>query len=105
VTEGPRGPEEVEQVAIIDLQGNAVVAVETQRRGAKLAQLTWDAGKLVLASADGTTEELSLRSERPKEIVVPKRVASEKDAWVPWGSVWDWGKKRPKTLFELLFGN
>ena len=105
VPEGPRGPEEVEQVAIIDLQANAVLAVETQRRGTKLAQLTWDAGKLVLASADGTTEEVALRSEKPKEAAPPKRVASDKEAWSPWGSVWDSGKKRPKTLFELLFGN
>jgi tetratricopeptide (TPR) repeat protein len=63
VAESPRGPEEVEQVAIVDLQANSVVAVETQRRGAKLAQLTWDAGKLVLASADGTTEELALNHD------------------------------------------
>jgi tetratricopeptide (TPR) repeat protein len=105
VTEGPRGPEEIEQVAVLDLQSNAVVAVETQRRGAKLGQLTWDAGKLVVASADGTSEELSLRAEKPKEAPAPKRVASEKDVWSPWGSTWDAGKKRPKTLFELLFGN
>jgi tetratricopeptide (TPR) repeat protein len=105
VVDTPRGPEEVEQVAILDLQANTVLAVETHRRGAKLAQLTWDAGKLVLASADGTIEELSLRSEKPKE-PPPKRVATEKkDEWSPWGSVWDSGKKRPKTLFELLFGN
>jgi tetratricopeptide (TPR) repeat protein len=106
VVEGPRGPEEVEQVAILDLQSNAVVAVETQRRGARLAQLTWDAGKLVVAAADGTSEELSLRAEKPKEAAPPpKRVASEKDGWSPWGSTWDSAKKRPKTLFELLFGN
>ncbi|MBO0764812.1 MAG: tetratricopeptide repeat protein [Hyphomicrobiaceae bacterium] len=104
VVEGPRGPEEVEQVAIVDLQSNAVVAVEAQRRGGKLGQLTWDAGRLVVAGADGTSEELSLRAEKPKE-VLPKRVVAEKEAWSPWGSVWESGKKRPKTLFEFLFGN
>jgi hypothetical protein len=77
--------------------------VETHRRGSKLAQLTWDGGKLVLASADGTTEELALRSEKPV-VAAPKRVV-EKEQWSPWGSTWDAGKKRPKTLFELLFGN
>jgi tetratricopeptide (TPR) repeat protein len=105
VAEGPRGPEEIEQVAVLDLQSNTVVATETLRRGTKLGQLIWDAGKLVLVSADGTSEELALRAEKPKE-VVPKRVAADKkDEWSPWGSTWDSGKKRPKTLFELLFGN
>ncbi|HXE88174.1 MAG TPA: tetratricopeptide repeat protein [Hyphomicrobiaceae bacterium] len=106
VADGPRGPEEIEQAAIVDVQAGSVVAVETVRRGAKQGQLTWDAGKLVVASADGTTDELALRSEKPKEAAPPKRVAAEKkDVWSPWGSTWDGGKKRPKTLFELLFGN
>ena len=106
VVESPRGSEEVEQVAIVDLQASSVLAVETQRRGSKLAQLTWDAGKLVVASADGTTEELTLRSEKPKDAAPPpKRVADKQKEWSPWGSTWDSGKRRPKTLFELLFGN
>jgi hypothetical protein len=93
-------------VAIVDLQANSVVAVEIQRRGSKLAQLTWDAGKLVVASADGTTEELTLRSEKPKEAAPPtKRYADKQKEWSPWGSTWNSGKGRPKTLFELLFGN
>jgi len=106
VADSPRGPEEIEQAAIVDLQSSTVVAVETVRRGAKQGQMTWDAGKLVLASADGTSEELALRSEKPKEPVAPKRVVADKQKeWSPWGSTWDSGKKRPKTLFELLFGN
>jgi tetratricopeptide (TPR) repeat protein len=105
VVDGPKGPEEIEQVAIVDLQASTVLAVETQRRGAKLGQLSWEGdGKLLLATADGATEELSLRSTKPAA-PQPKRVASEKDGWSPWGSTWDSGKKRPKTLFELLFGN
>jgi tetratricopeptide (TPR) repeat protein len=104
VADGPRGAEEVEQVAIVDVQASTVLAVETHRRGSKLAQLTWDGGKLVLASADGTTEELALRSEKPA-VAPPKKVAAPQEQWSPWGSTWDSGKKRPKTLFELLFGN
>jgi hypothetical protein len=91
-------------VAILDLQTNAVLAVETDRRGAKLGQLTWDAGKLVLASADGPSEELALRAEK-KDPPPPKRVSEKpKDSWSPWGT---WGgpsKGQPKTLFDLLFG-
>jgi tetratricopeptide (TPR) repeat protein len=106
VVDGPRGPEDVERVAIVDLQSNAVVAMETDRRGAKQGQLTWDAGRLVLASADGPSEELALRAE--KKDAPPKRVASDKpkDGWSPWGSPWGGSSKgKPKTLFDLLFGN
>jgi tetratricopeptide (TPR) repeat protein len=99
VVEGPRGAEAVERVAIIDLQANAVVAVETDRRGAKKGVLTWDAGKLVLASADGPSEELSLRAERKD--APPKRITERKDTWAPWSST---PKGKPKTLFDLLFG-
>jgi tetratricopeptide (TPR) repeat protein len=104
MAESARGPEEVEQVAIVDLQSNAVVAVETQRRGSKQGQLTWDAGKLVLASADGTSEELALRTEKPKEVAMPTRLPQKKEEWTPWGP-WTSTKGKPKTLFELLFGN
>ena len=108
VVDSPRGPEEVEQVAIVDLQANAVLAVETHRRGTKLAQMTWDAGKLVLASADGTTEEFALRAEKSKEL--GRRSAQEgggsaEGYVVALGEHLGFAARRPKTLFELLFGN
>jgi tetratricopeptide (TPR) repeat protein len=104
VVDGPRGAEEVERVAIVDLQSNAVLAVETDRRGGKKGQLTWDAGKLLLASADGPSEELALRAE--KKEAPPKRVSEKpKDGWAPWGTWGSSGKGKPKTLFDLLFGN
>ena len=103
VVEGPRGSEELEQIAIVDLQSNTVVSVETQRRGTKLAQLTWDEGKLVVASADGTNEEYQLRQGKAKEAAPPpKKVAEQPKPWSPWG---DQRGRKPKTLFELLFGN
>jgi tetratricopeptide (TPR) repeat protein len=109
VVDGPRGPEEIEQIAVVDLQSNAVVGVETQRRGSKLAELTWAEGKLVIASADGTSEELLLRPDKAKEapVVAAKRPAPDKQktTWTPWGTSWDSRRGRPKTLFELLFGN
>jgi tetratricopeptide (TPR) repeat protein len=106
--DSPRGPENVEQVAIVDLQANSVVGVEMLKLGTKLAQMTWEGGKLVMASADGTTEELTLRADKSKEPAAapPKKVADRpKDAWSPWGNTWDTRRGRPKTLFELLFGN
>lgn len=98
--DGPRGPEAVERVAIVDLQTNAVVAVETDRRGRKKGLLTWDAGKLVLASADGPSEELTLRGEKKEP--PPRRVTEKKETWSPWGS--SSSKSKPKTLFDLIFG-
>ncbi len=59
--DGQNGPEEVEHAAVIDLQTNAVVAVEVQRQGSKVAQWSWDDGKLVVAAADGITDEFQLR--------------------------------------------
>jgi tetratricopeptide (TPR) repeat protein len=103
VVEGPRGPEEVEHAAIVDLQTNSVVSVEVQRQGEKLAQWSWDDGKLVVASADGITDEFQLRQAKPKEPPPPKRYAD------PWDKGWGWsgseprGRSKPKTLFDLIF--
>jgi tetratricopeptide (TPR) repeat protein len=101
--EGPRGPEEIEQIAILDLQSNAVLGVETQRRGTKLAQLTWDDGKLLIASADGTKEELQLRPGSKVAATPPpqpKRVAGEQKS-----PFWSWGGgKKGKSLFDMIFG-
>ena len=95
VVDGPKGPEEVEHAAIIDLQSNAVVSVEVQRQGDKLAQWTWDDGKLVVASADGLTDEFQLRQAKPPP---PPPVVAQKRPADPWGG------RKPKTLFDLLFG-
>ena len=78
VVEGSRGPEEVEHAAIVDLQSNAVVSVVVQRQGDKVAQWTWDDGKLVVASADGLTDEFQLRQGKPPPpppVVAQKRPA------------------------------
>jgi tetratricopeptide (TPR) repeat protein len=84
--------EEVEQAAIIDLQSSAVVSVEVQRQGERVAQWTWDDGKLVVATADGLTDEFQLRQAKPKE--PPPQAAQPRRA----------EQRKPKTLFELLFG-
>jgi tetratricopeptide (TPR) repeat protein len=93
VVEGARGTEEVEHAAIIDLQSNAVVSVVVQRQGDKVAQWTWDDGKLTVASADGLTDEFQLRQGKPPP---PPPVVAQKRPADPW--------RKPKTLFELLFG-
>jgi tetratricopeptide (TPR) repeat protein len=83
--------EETEQAAIIDLQSNSVVSVEMQRQGNRVAQWSWDDGRLVVATADGITDEFQLRQAKPKE--PPPQVAAKRPE-----------PRRPKTLFELLFG-
>jgi hypothetical protein len=68
--------------------------VEVQKQGSKEAQWTWDDGKLVVASADGVTDEFQLRQGKPKEPppqAQPNRTAEQRG-------------RKPKTLFELLFG-
>ncbi len=84
--EGPKGAEQVENTAIIDLQSNSVVAVVVQRQGGSEAQWQWDEGKLVVTGADGTTDELELR-QKAKE--PPKKVATD-----PWGKIRSPGASR-----------
>jgi len=70
-----------------------VVSVEVQRQGEKLAQWTWDDGKLIVASADGVTDEYQLRQGKPKE---PPPQTQNRTA--------EQRIRRPRSLFELLFG-
>jgi tetratricopeptide (TPR) repeat protein len=101
VIEGPKGNEEVEHAVVVDLQSNSVVAVEVQRLGDKLAQWTWDEGRLLVASADGITDEFQLRQGKPKEPPpAPVAAAQPKRYSDPWGN----SGRKPKTLFDLLFG-
>jgi tetratricopeptide (TPR) repeat protein len=115
------GPEEIEYAAIIDLPTNSVVGVELHRQGKRVADWSWDEGKLTVASADGTTDEYVLR--KGKEAPAPRRVASEASGpfankgglpfWVPWAQQPSYGPERPqqrarskpKSLFDLLFSN
>jgi tetratricopeptide (TPR) repeat protein len=119
--DGPAGPEEAEYSAIVDLQANSVVGVELHRQGKNVANWSWDEGKLTVASADGTTDEFMLRQNKPKDIPLPRRVASDAPQssakgglpfWVPWVQQPPFGSDRPqrqsrkpKTLFDLLFNN
>ena len=89
---GAKGPEEVEQTAIIDLQSNTVVSVAVQRQGEKQAQWTWEDGKLIVATADGLTDEFQLRQGKPKEPAAASRKPKRTEP------------RKPRTLFELLFG-
>ena len=115
--EGKQGPEEIEQVAIVDLPASSVVAIEPHRQGGKVATWTWDEGKVTVASVDGVKDEFVLRDTKPKEQAAaqqPKRAAtstSGSSGWAPWSQPWGGGgsssgsksKGKPKTIFDMLF--
>ncbi len=115
--QGKAGPEAIELAAIVDVIGNSVVAIEPNKLGQKTATWTWDDGKVVVASADGVTDEFVLRANaKPKdeEAVAeakPKRQGggggerSGNPGWQSWQQQAQQRPKKPKTIFDLLFGN
>lgn len=112
------GAEELEQAAVIDLTAGQVVTVQLQRQGAHTSTWTWDDSKVTIASIDGVTEEYVLRA-KPKEQIAQRRPEPRDDAgpfWAPWNQQF-WGspayaprqqqarRQKPKTIFDLIFGN
>jgi tetratricopeptide (TPR) repeat protein len=111
VVPGRVGPEEVEQVAILDLETNTVIAIEPHRQGKKVANWTWQDDRVVVASVDGATDEFVLRTARPRDTQRYTSTAGG-GGWSPWGqldsSQYDRRERRrskPKSLFQMLFGN
>jgi len=114
VVPGRVGPEEVEQVAILDLDSNTVIAIEPHRQGKKVANWTWQDDRVVVASVDGATDEFVLRTGRPRD-VNPRRFTYTEGfgGWSPWGQLnaptqYDRRPRRrskPKSFFQMLFGN
>lgn len=112
------GPEETEQIAIVDVDESKVIAVEPHKQGAKLSTWTWEEGRVVVASVDGATDEFSLRTAKVAS-TQPSRRYSEYDGfegpgWAPWSQPWAGGpsqqrppqrRRKQKTLFDLLFAN
>ncbi|KAB2943666.1 MAG: tetratricopeptide repeat protein [Hyphomicrobium sp.] len=109
VIPGAMGPEEIEQIAILDLDNNSVVGIEPHREGKKVATWTWQDDRVVVASVDGATDEFILRAGRGG--ADPRRYTStEQGGWSPWGQL-DSSyqeerrprRRKPKTIFQLLF--
>ncbi len=108
---GPVGPEEFEQVAILDLNNNSVVAIEPHRQGKKVASWQWQDDRVIVASVDGATDEFILRTGRARSRYATGGGYGESGAWSPW-SQFDGPpptqrrakrRRKPKTLFQLLF--
>jgi hypothetical protein len=110
VVAGEKGPEEVEQVAILDLDNNSVVGIEPHREGQKVATWTWQDDRVVVASVDGATDEFILRAGQARGADPRRYTSSESGGWAPWNQLSPgYGeerrsrKRKPKTIFQLLF--
>lgn len=101
---GKNGPEETELAAIIDVQAGKIIGIQPHRQGARVAEWTWEGGRVQVASVDGVTDEFILRSERPTAAAWDDPYAlppSARHEPRPQRKV---VKKKPKTIFQLLFG-
>jgi tetratricopeptide (TPR) repeat protein len=119
-----------EFIALIELPQQRVLAIVPQREGNKTSAWTWEGDRVTVAALDGMTEEFQVRSN-PLTGAAPGASAATRrstaganqpvnaPAWAPWdepmaatGTPSGAGakkqarsqkKKKPKTLFELLF--
>lgn len=94
------GFEDAELAAIIDITSAKVIAIEPDRLGNRVANWTWDGDTLQVASVDGATDQYQLRP-------VNVAVAGQRRPYGT-GQAGDAGSQRrskPKTIFDLLFGN
>ncbi len=115
--QGRNGPVVFEQIAIIDVSAASVVAIQPHRLGDKVSAWTWADGKVIVASVDGVKDEFVLRRAKVKEQVAsaPARRVSRSDGnvdWAPWNNQFGSAGRRterraskPKSFFEMLFGN
>jgi tetratricopeptide (TPR) repeat protein len=115
---GRLGQKDTEFVAVLDLDTSRVVAIAPHKQGSEVAKWTWENGKVTVASVDGVTDELDLRIGRSNEVAGSgtsgRRYSTTSQpggpGWAPWDSPFGYTqapprrvKKKPKTLFELLF--
>lgn len=117
------GQDEIELAAIIDTSARSVVAVEPDKLGAKTSNWTWEETRVVIASVDGVTDEFNIRPA-PALAAGPRgnRSAQARDGVTEDGAEGAEAKPRhertqrsansaprsqpkPKSIFQLLFGN
>jgi len=100
---------------IVDLFYNRVVAIELDTRGKERSTWTWGNGKLTVANLDGATDVFDLRKGRARATAAgagrQNYGGRPGEAWSPWAE----GRlpkpkprtvrkrKKPKSLFDLLF--
>jgi tetratricopeptide (TPR) repeat protein len=114
---GKNGPEETELAAIVDISARKVVAIQPNKQGARVATWTWDGDHLQVASVDGVTDEYRLRTVAVAVVgagTQRRYDASQGQSWSPWDQPFGGPPPRetrqrrsakPKSIFDLLFGN
>lgn len=108
---GAMGPDEVEQVAILDLFSNSVVGIEPHREGQKVATWTWQDNRVIVASVDGATDEFILRAGVAGNADRRRYTSSDSGVWAPWGQLDSSSqddrrprrRNKPKTFLQFLF--
>jgi tetratricopeptide (TPR) repeat protein len=120
--------EDVEVGAVVDLAQRSVVAIEPLKIGEQRTTLTWEPGRLVVASLEGFTHDFALTAEHaiaaaPVPAAPTGKRAADRSAyrppggtpfWAPWATPPGYPAERgpsrpsgpprkPKTLFDLLF--
>jgi tetratricopeptide (TPR) repeat protein len=118
------GAQDVELVAIVDLNARSVVAVEPHKLGAKTSKWTWEEGRVIVASVDGVTDEFNLRpgasAAAAQEATRRKSADGTGEPAAVSGDPGQQPRAEPKsqrqtasrppqqkqkTIFDLLFGN
>jgi tetratricopeptide (TPR) repeat protein len=123
---GKDGPAEVEMIALVDIQARSVITVEPNKLGSKTATWTWEEGKVTVASIDGVTDEFNVRAavgadQGPTDRQKRVRNADGRNARDADADSEDRSKpererpqrsagnsrpsQKPKSIFQLLFGN
>ena len=118
---GKSGFEETELAAIVDLDQTKIIAIQPNKRGVRVANWTWDGDRLQVVSTDGVTDEYQVRppQQLPPTSVAgaqPRRVGPNGEVLSPWDQPTGAPPpkepkpqkkyvQKPKTIFDLLFGN
>ncbi|MFM1814224.1 MAG: hypothetical protein RLZ98_919 [Pseudomonadota bacterium] len=111
---------ELENAAVIDITGRRVLAVVPHREGGRKAEWTWGEARLDIKAADGVAEVIELDARRSAPAVAQAGFRRNRPSgdggvpsWAPWASGEEpprrqarrRSQKKPKTLFDVLFGN
>ncbi|WP_045836718.1 tetratricopeptide repeat protein [Hyphomicrobium sp. 99] len=111
------GFEDAELAALVDIAQAKVIAIEPHKQGNRVATWTWDGDSLLVASVDGATDQYQLR---PVNVaVVGQRrpygagQAGTAGSWdqpfgfdpTPKSEQRSQRRSKPKSIFDLLFGN
>ena len=120
------GPQDIELTAIVDVPARSVIAVEPHKLGSKTATWTWDDGKVTVASVDGVTDEFNLRPSLaygggdggrrvagkagpddllPLDPAIDPAKQAARGLQPPRRETSSRPSQKPKTIFDLLFGN